>query len=59
MGVLFTIIAILFASLFLIIPLVEKFGPEPSPEKLQKITRWSTPLMIILILAMAARYLMA
>ncbi|MBQ14024.1 MAG: hypothetical protein CMQ17_06460 [Gammaproteobacteria bacterium] len=56
MGVLFAIIAILFASLFLIIPLVEKYGTERSPEELQKISRFITPLMVILIIAMAIRF---
>ena len=59
MGVLIAIIAILFASLFILIPLLEKYGKEISPEELQNITRWMIPLMIILIIAMGIRYLMS
>jgi len=58
MGVLIAIIATLFASLFIIFPLLEKYGKERSPEELQNITRWMTPLMIIMIIAMAIRYFM-
>ena len=56
MGVLLVILATLFASLFIIIPLLEKYSKERSPEELQNITRWMTPLMIIMIIAMAIRY---
>ncbi len=58
MGVLIAIVATLFASLFIIIPLLEKYGKESSPEELQKITRWMTPIMTIMIIAMAIRYFM-
>jgi len=58
MGVLIAILAILFASLFILLPLLEKYGKERSPEELQSITRWMTPLMIIMIIAMALRYFM-
>ena len=59
MGVLIAILAILFISLFIPIPLLEKYGKERSPEELQNITRWVIPLMIILIIATAIRYLMS
>lgn len=58
MGVLVTIFAILFATLFVLLPLLEKYGKERSPEELQNITRWMTPLLIIMIIAMAFRYIM-
>ena len=58
MSVLVAILAILFASLFILLPLLEKYGKERSPEELQNITRWMTPLMIILIIGMAFRYFM-
>ncbi|MDA1372317.1 MAG: hypothetical protein O2971_16340 [Proteobacteria bacterium] len=56
MTMLVMIIAILFASLFILIPLLEKYGKERSDEDLQKITRWMAPLMVILIIAMALRF---
>ena len=58
MTMLVMIIAILFASLFILIPLLEKYGKERSDEDLQKITRWMAPLMVILIIAMAIRFFM-
>lgn len=58
MGALIAILATLFAVLFILIPLLEKYGKESSPEELQSITRWGTPLMIMLIIAMAVRYLL-
>ena len=56
MGVLLIILGILFATLVIVIPLLEKHGRERSPEELQKISRLMTPLMIILLIAMAVRY---
>ena len=58
MGALLAILATLFAVLFIIVPLLEKYGKERSPEELQSITRWGMPLMVMLIIAMAVRYLM-
>ena len=59
MGILIAILAILFVSLFILVPLLEKYGKERSPQELHNITRWMIPLMIILIIAMAIRYLMS
>ncbi|HIF75244.1 MAG TPA: hypothetical protein EYG31_11780 [Porticoccaceae bacterium] len=56
MTVLVGIIVILFATLFLLVPMLEKHGRERSPDELQKISRWMTPLMVIMIIAMAIRY---
>jgi Mn2+/Fe2+ NRAMP family transporter len=56
MGVLLIILGILFATLFILIPLLEKYGRERSPEELRKISRLMLPLMIILIIATAVRY---
>jgi hypothetical protein len=56
MAVLIGIIVILFATLFLLVPMLEKHGRERSPDELQKISRWMTPLMVIMIIAMAIRY---
>ena len=56
MTVLVGIIVILFATLSLLVPILEKHGRERSPEELQKISRWMMPLMVIIIIAMAIRY---
>ena len=56
MAVLIGIIVILFATLFLLVPMLEKHGRERSPDELQKISRWMTPLMVIMIIALAIRY---
>ena len=58
MGVLVMILAILFATLFALLPLLKKYGKERSPEELHNISRWITPLMGILIIVGAIRYFM-
>ncbi len=59
MNVLIIILAILFATLLILIPLLEKYGRERSPEELQKISRLLTPLMIIMLIAIAVRFLIS
>ena len=56
MGVLLIILGVLFATLIIVIPLLEKHGTERSPEELQKISRYMMPLMIVMLIAMAFRY---
>jgi len=58
MGVLVMILAILFATLFVLLPLLKKYGTERSPEELYNISRWITPLMVIMIIALSIRYFM-
>jgi hypothetical protein len=58
MGVLVMILAILFATLFVLLPLLKKYGKERSPEELHNIRRWITPLMVIAIIAWSIRYFM-
>ena len=58
MGVLGMILAILFATLFVLLPLLKKYGKERSPEELHNISRWITPLMVIAIIAWSIRYFM-
>jgi hypothetical protein len=58
MGVLVMILAILFATLFILLPLLKKYGKEKSPEELHNIRRWITPLMVIAIIAWSIRYFM-
>ncbi|MDM7861202.1 hypothetical protein QTP81_11415 [Alteromonas sp. ASW11-36] len=50
---LLTILAVLFAALFIIIPLIEKSKVRVSDEDSQKMARWIYPLMMVtLILAL-------
>jgi hypothetical protein len=56
MPVIVIILAILFATLIIGIPLIEKYSKEKSGEELQKINRFMTPLMIIFLIAAAFRY---
>ena len=56
MPVIIIILAILFATLIIGIPLIEKYSTEKSEEQLQKITRYMIPLMILLLIGSAVRY---
>ena len=49
------IIAILFATLFVVIPLIERSKMRISAEDAAKISRWIWPLMIILVVAQLIR----
>lgn len=51
------ILGILFLSLIIIIPLLERFGPRPSEEQTQKISRWILPLIGLLLLIQLIAYL--
>jgi uncharacterized BrkB/YihY/UPF0761 family membrane protein len=44
------IITILFAALFIVVPLIERSKMRVSDEDAGKIARWVWPLMIILLL---------
>lgn len=59
MTVLIGIIALVFLALFVLIPLLEKYGKQRSPEEVHKIARWITPLMVILIVLSAGRFFFA
>ncbi len=59
MMVLVTILAILFTTLIIGIPLIEKYSTEKSDEELTKITRYMTPLMIIFLIAAAISFFMS
>jgi hypothetical protein len=50
---LLTILAILFIALIVLVPLIEKFAPRPSPEQQANIRRWILPLVgLSLVLAL-------
>jgi chromate transport protein ChrA len=57
MNVLIIILGLVFASLFILIPILEKYGREKTPEELYKITRFMTPLMVIMLIVMAFRFM--
>lgn len=53
MGNLLTILAFLFIALIVLVPVIEKFAPRPSPKQQAKISRWILPLVgLSLILAL-------
>ena len=58
MTVLLAILGTLFVVLVIGIPLIEKYSKPKSDEELSKMTRYMTPLMVILVIAMAIRYFM-
>jgi hypothetical protein len=45
MANLITILAVLFIALMVLVPMIERFGPRPSPEHQVKIRRWILPLV--------------
>ena len=51
------IITILFAALFIVIPLIERSEMRVSDEDAWKIARWVWPLMIVLILVQLFMYI--
>jgi hypothetical protein len=56
MGTLLIILGVLFVSLVIIIPLVERFAKRYSAEELSKLTRWILPLLLLLMILQALRY---
>lgn len=56
MGTLLAILGVLFVALFILIPLVERFGKRYSSEDINKLTRWIFPLLLILMVLQALRY---
>ncbi|MDO3720634.1 hypothetical protein QVZ43_02800 [Marinobacter sp. chi1] len=59
MGTLLTILAILFLTLIVIIPLLEKFAAKGGePKNYGHLTRWFIPMiMLILVLQLLHHYL--
>ncbi|MBT0588100.1 hypothetical protein [Alteromonas oceanisediminis] len=53
------IIAVLFATLFIVIPLIERSKMRISGEDAAKISRWIWPLMIILVVAQLIRMIVS
>ncbi len=59
MSTLFTIIGLLFLSLWLLIPLIEKHAPQASPEQQQRLSRWILPLVALGIVIALLREFMS
>ncbi|MBK1873602.1 MULTISPECIES: hypothetical protein [unclassified Marinobacter] len=56
MGVLLTILAVLFIALIIILPLAEKYAPKDETGNYGNITRFIFPLVALLIVAQMVRY---
>lgn len=52
------IIVVLFATLLIIVTFLEKRGTEPSPEKIQRLSRWILPLVAIALVVQGLQYLL-
>ncbi|WP_417516749.1 hypothetical protein [Marinobacter sp.] len=56
MGTLLIILAVLFLSLIVILPLVEKYAPKDEGRSYGNLTRFIFPLVALLIVAQMIRY---
>ena len=55
---LFIILGTLLIALVVIVPLVERFGQRSSEESIHKMTRWIFPLLLLLMVFQAIRYIL-
>lgn len=56
MGTLLTILGVLFLTLIIIVPLIERFGPRYTAEESGKLSRFIFPLLAILIVVQLIFY---
>lgn len=56
MKALLIILAVLFVTLFIAIPLIERFSPNNSGEQTQRMSRWVMPLLLIMMVVQAILY---
>jgi len=56
MGNLISILAILFLSLFVVVYLLERFGPSTPNEKITKLANYIIPLMALVLVLQAIRF---
>lgn len=54
---LFTILGILFISLIILVPLIERFGPRADNAQLHRISRWFLPLIALLLVVQLIAYI--
>ena len=59
MGVLLAILGVLFLTLLILVPLLEKYGRKGQPQDYRHLTRFIFPLMTVLILLQLFRYYLA
>ncbi|GAB2918064.1 hypothetical protein [Rheinheimera gaetbuli] len=55
MTTLITILALLFAALFIVVTLTEKYGNR-DPEQTAKLSRYILPLVALLVIAQVIKY---
>lgn len=56
MGTMLVILGILFLALFILVPLMEKFGTKGNDQQLNKISRFIFPLVVLLAVLQAVNY---
>ena len=56
MANLFTVLVILFATLIVVVYLLERFGPNVPNEKINKMARYIFPLIALFMLLQAIMY---
>jgi hypothetical protein len=56
MGTLLTILAVLFVSLIILVPLIEKYAPKGETRDYGNIMRWIIPLMALLLVLQLVRH---
>lgn len=54
--VVFWILTVLFVTLIVLVPLIEKFGPRLSQENIRKTSRLVLPLMAVLLIVQLLFY---
>lgn len=59
MANLITVLAVLFFTLFIVVYLLERFGPKVPNEKITKMSRYIIPLMALLLLLQGIRLWMS
>lgn len=57
MQTLVIILVVLFATLFVVVPLVEKFSQKGEPQNYDKLSRFIFPMMALLIVLQLIAYL--
>ncbi len=58
MATMLALVAAIFISLFLLVPLIEKYVPRASPEQQQRISRWILPLVAVGIVVALLQHLL-
>lgn len=56
MSPLLIILLVLFVSLIVLVPLIERFGPKLNSEEMSGLRRWLLPLMILMVVVNALGY---